>query len=413
MPKKSILILLCLSFGLFILLNVVIVSRIGNPLILDQEYNYFITGNFHNCAESLKYSLPELKKVIKHLNRGDNVFVSFMENGSTDKTIDLLKEFESSLDVPSKFSYCGLKSAGSWVLGKILGEHYAKKLFKMMPLIRYIRMAAIRNSALLPLKEKPFANNLPTKVIFLNDIFVTAEELLELISTNHGNYDMVCPLDFYYQFYDVLVARDSDGFWFSGFYPFTRHPESQLLMRENKPFKVMACWNGVIIMDADGFLQHNISFRGSVNNKKDKCECVQSECLLLCLDFYRAGFREIYVNPQVRVSYEWKYYMLHSLPIVKRAVEIYQSYFYQFAEEDSLSEYERYYRTDEGETRKVVGCSMPPYWEPENPREFMDVLGERCWVNLTEHTAYNENMEWEEFAHKYYEIFFNQLIESC
>ena len=56
------------------------------------------------------------------------------------------------------------------------------------------------------------------------------------------------------------------------------------------------------MFNAKGFLQHNIRFRG--RNFINDCECVQSECLLVCTDFYKAGLRNIYINPEVVVSYE-------------------------------------------------------------------------------------------------------------
>ena len=313
MEISKIVLGLIFAISLIALVNFVVVSMIPAPIVPISNCNYFIAANYYNSEKSLSYSLPELKKLISYLNTGENVYMSVYENGSNDNTKGLLKDFEKDLEIPHKFVTCGSSGYGNWTVEKILGEKHINKLYKLKPYFRYQRMAAIRNRALEPLYTKPFSNGFPIKVIFLNDIYFHAEDLLKLVHTNNGDFDIACGLDFYYQFYDVLVTRDIEGYWFSGYYPFTRHPESQLALKENKPFRVMSCWNGVIVLDAKGFLDHGIAFRGRKNNGESECECQQSECLLVCSDFFKAGMQKIFINPEVRVSYEWKYFMMHNL----------------------------------------------------------------------------------------------------
>jgi Cryptococcal mannosyltransferase 1. len=240
MNTKPFFIVLSGLLCLLVFFNAFLVSNLDSVPI-DQDYNYFIAANYYNSEESLLYSLPELEKVINYLKKGNNIFVSFVENGSTDNTKSILKDFESKLKVSNKIVFCEYPGSTTWKIGKILGEEYIKKIYKQKPLIRFQMMAGIRNAALNPLYFSPFSNNLPIKVLFLNDIFYTAHDILTLLNTNNGNFDIACGLDFYYQFYDVLVTRDLEGFWFSGFYPYVKHKESLKLLKENQAFKVLAC----------------------------------------------------------------------------------------------------------------------------------------------------------------------------
>lgn len=52
-------------------------------------------------------------------------------------------------------------------------------------------LAAVRNLALAPLLERGGYD----RVLFSNDIFVSAESIVELLHTKDGDYDMACGLD--------------------------------------------------------------------------------------------------------------------------------------------------------------------------------------------------------------------------
>lgn len=103
-------------------------------------------------------------------------------------------------------------------------------------------MAAIRNIALQPIYSHAFEHSdWPTKIVFLNDIYFTADDILKLIHARNGDFDVVCPLDFYGEFYDILVTRDIEGYWLSGKYPFTRHYSSQKALKNGDLFQVYSC----------------------------------------------------------------------------------------------------------------------------------------------------------------------------
>jgi len=56
-------------------------------------------------------------------------------------------------------------------------------------------------------------------VVFLNDIILHASDVIELVSTEDGHYDMACAMDFeLFKFYDTWVARDLSGQSFDDWY---------------------------------------------------------------------------------------------------------------------------------------------------------------------------------------------------
>lgn len=367
------------------------------PIRPKSNFNYFIAGNFFDSEKSLEYSLPELLKVIRVLNTNNNVFVSFLENGSTDRTKEILSDFQLSLQVPNKIVICNQSSTVSWKLNKILGREYIAKLFKERAGIRYQRMAVLRNLALLPLYSYEFKNDYPIKVVFLNDVYFEADQLMELIFTNDGKYDMVCALDFYYQFYDVLVARDIDGYWFSGYYPYTRHKDSQDSLRKNQPFKVKSCWNGITVFNSEPLLTKNLTFRGR-KFSNSSCECVQSECLLFCADLIKNKYEAIYINPNIKVSYEWKYYILH----------YYFSFFINFIHQSWFD-----FRTPPEVQSNQIGCSMPPYWEPEIPRTYMSLSSPTCTLNVSDFEIYNKHQSWLIYEDQVYNSYLQEFTQTC
>lgn len=387
-------------------------------LDLDQDYNFFIAANYRNSESSLQYSLPELKKVISTLNRGNNIYISFAENGSKDNTFSILQNFLNATNVPHTLLHCNKSGIINWQMRTILGEKHILKAVKNLPALRYTRMAMIRNLALKPLYNNPFTNGLPIKVVFLNDIYFTAADLLALISTRKGHYDIACGLDFYYQFYDILVSRDIQGYWFSGFYPFFYDFESRKNLTLSLPIKVQSCWNGMVSMNAEGFLNKSILFRGREYNYKDTCECVQSECLLICVDFIRAGLDQIYLNPNVRVSYEWKYYMMHNFPLLRYFVEIYQNLFFEYG--DVLEDGQGVLMGDgsgimDGEKKEImrIGCDMPPYWENYKSNKFIKTHKGTCEVPPLEFEAYRNYTKWLEFERKYYARYEKNFLKKC
>ncbi|KAJ2549169.1 hypothetical protein EV175_004547 [Coemansia sp. RSA 1933] len=166
-------------------------------------------------------------------------------------------------------------------------------------------MAELRNRAMEPLYRNETAAF--DKVVFVNDVFFCAPDVLELIyQTDKQNAHMACAEDFVIKhgslaFYDTWVARDMLGQAFK-----TRQrniaDDSEALVGQihGRPFQVQCCWNGMAVIDAQVFAgNRGIRFRRGADG-----ECSASECSLLCNDMWRCGFGRLVVVPRVKVSYE-------------------------------------------------------------------------------------------------------------
>jgi alpha-1,3-mannosyltransferase len=91
---------------------------------------------------------------------------------------------------------------------------------------------------------------------------------------------------------DVAGARAIDS------HPFLRHEASAERVKKGLPLPVQCCWNGMAAFSALPFKQ-GIKIRSHLAG-----ECAASECSLLCDDMHRMGYRNVMVDPSVRVAYK-------------------------------------------------------------------------------------------------------------
>lgn len=280
-----------------------------------REPRFFFAALLYNSEEVSLNWVGELLRVIEWLGR-DRCFVSIVENGSVDATKPILKALEDVLTARG-------------IDHSIVMEGWVRSIRDS----RIIWLAKLRNRALYPLTRdhccgaeqwQPLVegqSNWNTglrdgsslddvddiRIVYLNDIWYHAEDLVELIQTWDGEWDMMCAMDFYHGFYDRWVARDIHGELFSPYYPYVREPEGQAGVRSGSPFPVFSCWNGVTIMSADPFLHHGLEFRWGEDG-----ECPRvSECTLICSDMHEAGYGRIMINPNVKVTYDAGAYWNH------------------------------------------------------------------------------------------------------
>ena len=307
------------------------------------------------------------------------VFVSVFTSHCADRTNEILRdEFVAWLEehkIPFEVRLAGAVEGG-----------YVERPASMG---RIDWLSRVRNAAMRPLIERgtslfvvshpsshPTSPSPPpidaTRVLFLNDIVFTAEDMLLLLHSNHGAYDMACGLDFYFNFYDTWVSRDVFGRPFWGAPPYSAVAETADGLRNLSPVSVSCCWNGAVVARAAVFIMStghgdnaaaagggggggvavngggvsarrlrkrladshangdvanihngstdgvataaNIRFRSSRNPS-----CAVSECLLLCRDMRlgagasssRRRFTNIIINPVVRVAYDSEAYFEH------------------------------------------------------------------------------------------------------
>ena len=242
-----------------------------------------------------------LKTLLVIANRErSNVFVSIYESGSTDATQAWLRELENALQqigVPSKI-HIGGSDRGSYA-GRI--EH----------------LAALRNEALRPMLDGAESWD---EVVYLNDVFFCAEGVIEmLLSGRESNADMVCSTDYVgaspecddddcadLRLYDIWVAHGYSGKKFENDPPYMRERKVRPRHKSGRPYPVMSCWNGMVVMNANLFQQAGLRFRPATS-----LECSASECELICRDMWAIGRNKIMITPNVQTAYE--------LPIFERA----------------------------------------------------------------------------------------------
>jgi hypothetical protein len=87
------------------------------------------------------------------------------------------------------------------------------------------------------------------------------EDVATLLSTRDGNYAAACGLDFsksanYY--YDTFALRDSSGHeTLSSTYPYFHSSASRSALSKLAPIPVKSCWNGIVAFDASPFYLHS------------------------------------------------------------------------------------------------------------------------------------------------------------
>ena len=204
---------------------------------------------------------------------------------------------------------------------------------------RVPHLAQLRNRVLEPLLASELANAFTT-VVFMNDVFHCASDVLELLYQRRKQQaDMACGLDFFSdwmrsrvvgeEFYDTWVARAINGLQLStpGKYPMSAvpseasaeqflsqsletlgriaslHPPSRARYVANLPFQVFSCWNGMGVINARAFQPpHNLRFR-SIDYSD-----YASESYLFNVDLWKQGLGKIMVVPSVKLAYNLQDY---------------------------------------------------------------------------------------------------------
>ena len=279
------------------------------PTSTSSNTTFYITSNLVDVENIILNYIEQMKKLIIYLGK-TNVIISIVENGdSKDKTRFYLREFQNYLNENK-------------ILNKFILEHEVddprKKIFpfrRYSPL-RIQFLAELRNKCfdfLYELSNIDFNN---TKIIYFNDIYFEYEDIINLLATNNEDYDAVCGLDFSDKFYDRWVSNDLDGNSLREHFPYFVNKEAQDLVINHKPVRIFSCWNGVIAFKALPLKDKKIQFRYKLNNKRPIYTInnlartfYESECTYFHIDLFSFGYNKKFINPDVRVTYEYKYYL--------------------------------------------------------------------------------------------------------
>lgn len=254
---------------------------------------YFFALDLFQSIQILEQLLSSIIHVIEALGP-ENCVLSIVEGRSTDGTYETLRSLRREMQQ--------------------IGLQYYLQCVDIDPKSpngdRILALAMLRNYALQPLMANPKEYDPETIIIFINDVALCAEDILELIYQGVVlDADMTCAFDWNEGFfYDVWIGRTMAGdlffeipqsqSWEFAHNLFWNHELSRTRYFEGRPFQVFSCWNGVVTMVGKPFLEGKIRFRSSLEG-----ECTLGEPIHLSKDLWRLGYGRIAVVPSVNVAY--------------------------------------------------------------------------------------------------------------
>lgn len=264
---------------------------------------YFFALNLHQRASLLPRLFGSIIESMRFLGP-HNCALSVIEGRSNDGTFEILSSLREEIECMGAKYYFNSSDT----------DPAAADRLKAGDRIKFL--AELRNQALQPLmdlhhKGKSADDN---TIIFLNDVAICSEDILELIHQRHyQDADMVCGMDWTYvgpepTFYDVWIARGmngdtffnipEDGSWNSAWNILWNNPIAREHVWVGKPFQVFSCWNGATAFTAKPFLESKIRFRSSHEH-----ECPDGEPKTWCTDLWNLGYGKIAVIPIVNLEY--------------------------------------------------------------------------------------------------------------
>ncbi|ELR10247.1 hypothetical protein VC83_08959 [Pseudogymnoascus destructans] len=252
--------------------------------------------------------------LVKHFG-AENVYISVAESGSWDNTKGALRDLDAELEKLGVERNIELKdithkdeierTPGPNEAGWIQTSRGKKELRR----IPYL--AEIRNNVMAKLQDLAGGKGgreprVFDKVIWLNDVVFTTEDVTTLIATRDGDYAAACSIDFSKppQFYDTFALRDvSGGEAATQTWPFFLDSASRKAMITNTPVPVKSCWNGIVVFQVEPFYGNKaLSFRGIPDSLALR-HLEGSECCLIHADNRLTPLHGVWLNPNVRVSY--------------------------------------------------------------------------------------------------------------
>ncbi|PLB53630.1 hypothetical protein P170DRAFT_371759 [Aspergillus steynii IBT 23096] len=239
----------------------------------------------------------------------ENVFLSIYESGSYDNTKGALVELDRMLDplgVPRNITLSEVTHQDEIVQpstddGWLQTEQTGKELRRIPYLSR------LRNLSLQPLVDLAKQGIHFDRVLFLNDVVFTTQDVLELLQTKDGRYAAACALDFSHPpaYYDTFALRDIQGHEpIMQTWPYFGSSASRQALKRMEPIPVASCWNGIVAMRASPFVarENPLRFRG-IHDSLAREHLEGSECCLIHADNPLSSLSGVYLNPRVRVGY--------------------------------------------------------------------------------------------------------------
>ncbi|KAB8231990.1 glycosyltransferase family 69 protein [Aspergillus alliaceus] len=285
----------------------------SDPGILGDEKLY-IAGIHWNSEKILREAwIPAVVDLANAIGP-ENVFISIQESGSWDDTKGALLHLDQQLAANniSREIILDKTTHLDEISRPPTGEGWIETPIGKTELRRIPYLANLRNLVLQPLYDKESEGIIYDKILFLNDVVFTANDITKLLSTRGGNYAATCSLDFSKppNFYDTFALRDSDGHdMLMQSWPYFRSRASRHALKTSQPAPVTSCWNGIVAMDASPFYQNSpLKFRG-ISDSLAKSHLEGSECCLIHTDNPLSRDKGVWLNPNVRVGYNIPAYL--------------------------------------------------------------------------------------------------------
>ena len=277
----------------------------------DRKYKYYIALDLRKVMDLMPRLMGSVVEAIRFLSPRHTV-LSIVEGNSDDGTAEVLSLLKSELEALGVEYYLVNSAIDPKDGGRI--EKLAMLRSQALEPLRNSRNATAK-ALKLPGSSLSFADD--TTVIFINDVAICTEDILELAHQRvTQGADMTCAMDWAYlsgldnppAFYDVWVARGingdtffeipDNGSWDNALLPFEKDPPIKARLEAHRPFQAFACWNGAVTFTAQPILEQKVDFRVS-----KKGECFQGEPQLFCKDMWWQGYGKIAVVPSVNLEY--------------------------------------------------------------------------------------------------------------
>ncbi|ORY16562.1 cryptococcal mannosyltransferase 1-domain-containing protein [Clohesyomyces aquaticus] len=264
----------------------------NNEVILRSHWN-------HAVLDLVRYLGPE------------HTYVAVLESGSWDNSKGALRELEedlTSLNAPHAIVLEDTTHQDELSRVPPIGEEgwvWTPRNQKELRRIPYLAKLRNRVMDMMDLANDTDARPF-TKVLWVNDVVFTVDDVRTLLSTNGGDYAAACSLDFSKPplYYDTFALRDISGekpvmqTW-----PYFLSSKSRSALISSQPVPVESCWNGIVALDAAPFLAlRPPRFRG-IPDTLAALHLEGSECCLIHIDNPLSTTKGVWLNPLVRVGY--------------------------------------------------------------------------------------------------------------
>ncbi|KAF2842036.1 glycosyltransferase family 69 protein [Patellaria atrata CBS 101060] len=322
--RNSWLRLLFISISSFLIIDFIRITHSSSPIlrispssqILRKEKVFIASTHWNNEKILRSHWNKALVDLVRQFGP-ENVYISISEGGSWDNSKGALRELDTELEKLGVARMIELNTTThqeeierispsdeeGWI-----STSGGKKELRRIPYLSKIRNRVMERLTELSAYDEP---KIFDKVLWLNDVVFTTEDVLTLLNTRDGEYAAACSMDFSKPpiYYDTFALRDISGARsVSLTWPYFLSSTSRHALVSNAPVPVQSCWNGIIALDAAAFYTHPpLKFRG-VPDSLANYHLEASECCLIHADNHLSSEKGVWLNPHVRVGYNAEAY---------------------------------------------------------------------------------------------------------